>query len=67
MSLRYSDKPWVKNYDKGVPATIDIPAHPVQHFLEEAARRIPDNPAPVSYTHLDVYKRQLPRDRSIRN
>ena len=47
MSLRYSDKPWVKNYDKGVPATIDIPAHPVQHFLEEAARRIPDNPALV--------------------
>ena len=54
MSLRYSDKPWVKQYDKGVPATIEVPTHPVQHFLEEGARRIP-----VSYTHLDVYKRQI--------
>ena len=47
MSLRYSDKPWVKSYDKGIPATIDVPNHPVQHFLEEGARRIPDNPAMV--------------------
>jgi long-chain acyl-CoA synthetase len=47
MSLRYSDKPWVKQYDKGVPATIEVPTHPVQHFLEEGARRIPTNPAMV--------------------
>ena len=47
MSLHYSDKPWVKSYDKGVSATIDVPSHPVQHFLEEAARRLPDNPALV--------------------
>ena len=47
MSLRYSDKPWVKQYDKGIPGTIDVPTHPVQHFLEEGARRIPGNPAMV--------------------
>jgi hypothetical protein len=47
MSLRYSDKPWVNNYDKGVPATVELPTHPVQHFLEEGARRIPNNPAMV--------------------
>ena len=43
MSLRYSDKPWVNNYDKGVPATVELPTHPVQHFLEA-----------VSYTHLTL-------------
>ena len=47
MSLHYADKPWTKSYDKGVPETIDVPAHPVQHFLEEAARRVPTNTALV--------------------
>ena len=45
MSLHYADKPWVKNYDQGVPETIDVPSYPVQYFLEEAARRVPGNTA----------------------
>lgn len=45
MSLSYSDKPWIKSYDKGVPATIEVPDYPVHHFLEEAARRVPDHTA----------------------
>ncbi|MBP6016150.1 MAG: long-chain fatty acid--CoA ligase [Candidatus Promineofilum sp.] len=45
MSLHYADKPWTKSYDKGVPETIDVPSHPVQYFLEEAARRVPGNTA----------------------
>jgi long-chain acyl-CoA synthetase len=47
MSLHYADKPWIKSYDKGVPETIDVPNHPVQHFLEEGARRVPNNVAMV--------------------
>jgi len=47
MSLRYSDKPWIKSYDQGVPAIVEVPNYPVQHFLEEGARRIPDSPAMV--------------------
>ncbi len=47
MSLTYADKPWTKSYDKGVPETIDVPNHPVQHFLEEGARRVPGNVALV--------------------
>jgi len=47
MSLRYADKPWTKSYDKGVPATIEVPDHPIQHFLEEGARRVPNNTALV--------------------
>ena len=47
MSLHYADKPWIKSYDKGVPETIDVPNHPIQHFLEEGARRVPGNVALV--------------------
>lgn len=36
MSLSYSDKPWLKSYDKGVPTSMDVPNYPVQHFLKRA-------------------------------
>ena len=32
-----NDRPWVKNYDKGVPATIEYPKGPVFQFLDNAA------------------------------
>lgn len=35
-------KIWLKNYDKGVPTTIEYPKVPLFHFLEEAARKYPD-------------------------
>ena len=35
-------KIWQKNYDKGVPTTIEYPKAPLFHFLEEAARKYPD-------------------------
>ena len=58
MSLHYADKPWTKSYDKGVPETIDVPSHPVQHFLEEAARRVPGNTAVLfqdrAFTYAEV-------------
>lgn len=59
MSLSYADKPWIKNYDKGVTATIEVPDYPVHHFLEEGARRVPNNTAlifqgkEVSYAELN--------------
>ncbi len=37
-----SNKPWLANYDKGVPQTFEIPQVPLQHFLEESARKYPD-------------------------
>ena len=36
------NKIWLKNYDKGVPTTIEYPKVPLFHFLEEAARKYPD-------------------------
>ena len=35
-------KIWQKNYDKGVPTTIEYPKAPLFHFLEDAARKYPD-------------------------
>jgi long-chain acyl-CoA synthetase len=37
-----NNRPWLVNYDKGVPQTIDYPKKPLFHFLEEAARKYPD-------------------------
>ena len=41
------EKPWLKHYDAGVPHTIDYPEVPLHHFLEESARKYPDNVATV--------------------
>ena len=37
-----NNRPWLANYDKGVPQTIEYPKVPLFHFLEEAARKYPD-------------------------
>lgn len=37
-----SDRPWVKHYDDGVPATIDYPRIASYELLEETAKKYPD-------------------------
>jgi long-chain acyl-CoA synthetase len=39
------DKPWLKHYDEGVPATIDYPSIPLDQFLTNAAARHPEHTA----------------------
>jgi long-chain acyl-CoA synthetase len=39
------ERPWLKHYEKGVPAEIKVPEQPLHHFLAESARRWPDQPA----------------------
>ena len=36
------ERPWTRHYDEGVPATIAYPDVPLQAFLDETARRMPD-------------------------
>jgi long-chain acyl-CoA synthetase len=36
------NRPWLKNYDEGIPPSLDYPQVPLFHFLEESARRYPD-------------------------
>jgi long-chain acyl-CoA synthetase len=39
------DKVWLKQYDKGVPATIDYPQITLHRRLEDTAKRFPDSTA----------------------
>jgi long-chain acyl-CoA synthetase len=39
------EKPWLKYYDEGVPASIDIPNIPLDSFLNTAATKHPDHTA----------------------
>jgi len=53
-------KLWQKNYDKGVPTTIEYPKAPLFYFLEDAARKYPDRActifkgAVVSYREMNA-------------
>ena len=39
------EKPWLAHYDPGVPPEIQVPDIPLWRFLEESARRFPQNVA----------------------
>ncbi len=41
------ERPWVKQYDKGVPATLDYPDIPLFGLLEDAARNYPNSPCTI--------------------
>ncbi|HEX9839873.1 MAG TPA: alpha/beta fold hydrolase [Anaerolineales bacterium] len=40
-----SERPWLENYEKGVPYTVDVPSIPLHHLLRSAVRRFPNQPA----------------------
>jgi long-chain acyl-CoA synthetase len=48
--------PWLKNYDKGVPQTIDYPKVPLYYFLEESARKYPDRACTIFKGAVITYK-----------
>jgi long-chain acyl-CoA synthetase len=41
------EKPWLKHYDEGVPATIDYPPIPLGQFLTDAAAKHPHHTATI--------------------
>jgi len=41
------EKPWLKHYDEGMPATLDYPTVPLDRFLTDAAAKHPDHTATV--------------------
>jgi long-chain acyl-CoA synthetase len=53
------DRPWLKQYDKGVPYTIEYPPVPLFYFLQAAARKYPQMPctifkgAKITYKEMD--------------
>ena len=44
-SMRYSDKPWLKRYEEGVPASVDYETTCLPEFLERSATAFPDHMA----------------------
>jgi long-chain acyl-CoA synthetase len=38
-------RPWLENYELGVPYTVDVPRIPLHHLLRSAVRRFPNRPA----------------------
>jgi len=57
--VTYADKPWVKHYDKGIPASLaPYPDHPIHHFLEQNARERPNAPAIITSLHLPLFGRK---------
>jgi long-chain acyl-CoA synthetase len=39
------EKPWLAHYDPGVPHEVEVPSIPLWRFLEDSARRFPNNVA----------------------
>ncbi len=59
MPVTYADRPWVKHYDEGVPASLaPYPEHPVHVFLEESARKYPNHPAIITSVRLPLFGRK---------
>jgi Acyl-CoA synthetases (AMP-forming)/AMP-acid ligases II len=38
----YSSRPWVKSYDPGVPADVEVPSIPLYKILDDTASQYPD-------------------------
>ncbi|MFQ3645878.1 MAG: long-chain fatty acid--CoA ligase [Anaerolineae bacterium] len=52
--VTYADKPWIKNYDPGIPAHLEYPDKPLHAFLTETARRVPAATALISSAKVPV-------------
>ncbi len=40
-----NERAWLKNYEDGVPYTVDVPRIPAHHLLRSSVRRFPNRPA----------------------
>ncbi len=51
-----NERPWLKNYDEGVPHHIEYREEPLFTILEEAAQKYPENIAIRFYNHTITYR-----------
>ena len=54
-------RPWLENYEPGVPYTVDVPRIPLHHLLRSAVRRFPNRPA-IFFEGARITYRQLNRE-----
>jgi long-chain acyl-CoA synthetase len=52
----YLAKPWLAHYQKGVPATVEVPPKSVLQVFDEATERAPERPAVVFYGRTISYR-----------
>ncbi len=52
----YASRPWLRKYDEGVPADVEVPEKPLYWILEEAAKNYPDRVALYFYGYKMTYK-----------
>jgi long-chain acyl-CoA synthetase len=63
--VKMESRPWLAHYDKGVPHSIQYPAVPIFHFLEESAKKFPNRPctifkgATISFREMDAITDRL--------
>ena len=57
-SMRYADKPWLKKYEEGVPATVQYETVCLPEFLDRSASEFPDRMA-LLFQGYKVTYRQL--------
>src|SRR5688572_274278 len=57
-TITYSDRPWVKSYDKGVPGNLTYPKVPLHQFLQDTAKRIPNNTALITTAKVPLLGRR---------
>ena len=50
-----ASRPWLRHYEEGVPANLDIPDRPLTWLLDNAARRYPNNIALIYYGNKITY------------
>lgn len=56
--ITYAERPWTKNYDSGVPTSLEPYPHvPLHRFLEDSARKVPNNIALVTNIKLPLFGR----------
>jgi long-chain acyl-CoA synthetase len=57
--VTYADKPWLKSYDSEVPHSLEPhPEIPVFHYLQERAKKMPQQPVLLTTAKLPVLGRQ---------
>ena len=53
----YAERPWTKNYDVGLPTSLEFPEVPLHQFLKDTRNRIPHHVALITPAELPVIGR----------
>jgi long-chain acyl-CoA synthetase len=56
-TVTYADKPWLKHYDEGLPATINYPKVPMHQFLKDTAAKYPNEVSLITTARVPLFGR----------